>query len=63
MSEEIWRLPQVSQFTTMSRSWVYAAVKAGDFPAPVKIGHRAIGWRRTDVETWLQNRSRSGGST
>ena len=51
MSEEIWRLPQVAQFTTMSRSWIYEAVKAGNFPAPVKIGHRAIGWRRTDVET------------
>lgn len=29
---------------------------------PVRGGRREISWRRIDVETWLQNRSRSGGA-
>ena len=29
---------------------------------PVRGGHREISWRRIDVETWLETRSRSGGA-
>jgi len=28
----------------------------GEFPAPVKLGARAVGWRRSDIEAWLESR-------
>ena len=32
-----------------SRSKLYADVKAGRFPPPVRLGQRAVGWPETDV--------------
>lgn len=60
MFEEIWRLPQVLKATGMGRSWIYQAVAEGQFPAPVRLGKRAVGWRRSDVLTWLESRQKKG---
>ncbi|WP_457650366.1 helix-turn-helix transcriptional regulator [Profundibacter sp.] len=58
MTEQIWRLPRVIAATGMRRSWIYKAISDGHFPAPVKLGDRAVGWKRTEVEAWLQERPR-----
>lgn len=50
------RRRQVEQLVQLSRSTIYAAVKAGTFPAPVRIGTRAVAWRVADVEQWLDAR-------
>lgn len=50
------RRRQVEQLVQLSRSTIYAAVKAGTFPAPVRIGARAVAWRVADVEQWLEAR-------
>jgi len=31
----------------------------GDFPAPIKIGKRAVGWLEAEVHAWLESRQRS----
>lgn len=54
------RLPEVMSLTGLSRSSVYLAVNRGTFPAPVKLGARAIGWSASAVETWLSQRLASG---
>ena len=28
----------------------------GEFPRPVVLGRRAVGWRAVDVETWIKQR-------
>lgn len=58
MSDEIWRLPRVLSVTGMGRSWIYTASKCGAFPAPVRLGARAIGWKSSDVQSWLDSRQR-----
>jgi prophage regulatory protein len=57
MDEEIWRLPRVMRAVGMGRSWIYQSVAQGNFPAPVKIGKRAVGWRRKDIDVWLKSLS------
>jgi len=54
----ILRLPQVIEQTGLSRSSILEMAKAGtlDFPKPIKIGKRAIGWRSHDIEVWLSDR-------
>jgi prophage regulatory protein len=32
-----------------SRSKLYADIKAGRFPPPVRLGQRAVGWPETDI--------------
>ena len=42
--------------TGPSRSTVWCLAKSGDFPKPLRLGQKAIGWRRADVEDWLDTR-------
>lgn len=43
--------------TTLSMSSVMREVRAGNFPSPVRIGPRRIGWRSSDVAEWIKNRT------
>ena len=54
------RRRQVEALVQLSRSSIYAAVKAGTFPAPVRIGARAVAWRISEVEQWLEARPQAG---
>ena len=53
----ILRTPAVLALIGLSRTSLWRRVRAGDFPAPVRLGGagaRAVGWRRADVERWLE---------
>ena len=52
----ILRRKQVEARTGLSRSTIYARIKAGTFPAPVSLGPRAVGWLDRDVERWICDR-------
>ena len=55
----ILRTPTVLELICLSRTSLWRRVRAGDFPAPVRLGghgSRAVGWRREDVERWLATR-------
>ena len=56
MIPEIYRLPEVIAICGLSRSTIYEMIGRGEFPAPVKLGARAVGWRRSDIESWLASR-------
>ena len=56
MTNEILRKPRVLAIIGIGNTSLYAAIKRGDFPAPVKLGVRAVGWRRSDIENWLASR-------
>lgn len=56
MQIEIWRKPRVLAAISMGNTWLHEAIKRGTFPAPIKLGVRAVGWRRSDVEAWLASR-------
>lgn len=57
--ETILRLPQVKYRCGLGRSSIYARVKDGTFPAPVRLGERAVGWLESEVTTWIASRSAS----
>jgi prophage regulatory protein len=50
------RLPQVKQRTGLSRSSVYAKVRSGEFPAPISLGARAVGWLDSEISEWMSDR-------
>lgn len=27
-----------------------------DFPSPLRLGEKSVGWRKSSIENWLQNR-------
>lgn len=58
------RLPAVMRLTGLGRSSIFAAVREDRFPAPIRLGARAVGWRRSAIERWLDSRraARAGDS-
>lgn len=53
---KVLRLPQVLAKIGLSRSTTYAMIADGNFPKPIKLGKRAVGWVDTEVENWLTSR-------
>lgn len=52
-------LADVVAQTTMSRSYIYAAMDSGEFPKQVKLSPRRVAWRLDEIETWIANRGRA----
>jgi len=47
------RITDVMTRTSLSRSHIYALVRRGQFPAPVKLGPKCARWVESDVDAWL----------
>lgn len=56
----ILRRKQVEERTGLSRSAIYAMKARGEFPQPVKLTRKAVGWPAHVVEAWLASRVQSG---
>ena len=54
----IVRRVEVSQLTGLARATIYQKVKERSFPAPIRLGARAVGWRLKDIDDWLQDPER-----
>jgi len=62
---QIIRLPEVIRRTGLSRSTVFARIRPNprrpgdfdkDFPKPIQLGARAIGWYSAEITAWLESR-------
>ena len=54
-ADRLLRLPEVMTRTGLSRSTIYRKMREGSFPEPLKLGVRAVGWRESDIEAWMQD--------
>ena len=52
-AETILRLPAVKARVGLSRSTLYQRIADGLFPAPIRLGPRAVGWLEADIEAWI----------
>ncbi len=55
-SNRMLRLKAVCDLTGLSRSSIYLKITDGEFPAPVKLGKRSVGWIEIEVSQWIENR-------
>lgn len=58
--DEILRRSEVERVVGLKRSAIYEMISRGIFPRPVRIGARAVGWRRRDIRAWLDSRPAAG---
>lgn len=52
----ILKLPEVMETTALSRSSIYAYIKAKKFPPQINIGIKAVGWESDAINQWLSDR-------
>ena len=52
MIKRMYRLPEVMTITGLSRSSIYLRMSTNEFPKPIKIGRRAVGWTEDSIITW-----------
>ena len=56
MSEKFLRLTEVQRRIPYSRSTIYLKVSRGEFPQPINLGARAVGWLESDIDEWIAQR-------
>ena len=54
MDNSILRLPKVKTRTGLSRSTIYLKISEGEFPKPISLGVRAVGWLESDINSWIE---------
>ena len=62
MSHTILRRPEVERVTGVKTSTLYEWMSKGSFPRPVRLGQRAVGWRKEDIDNWLDTRRQTLGT-
>lgn len=50
------RIREVLRLCAMSRATLYREIKLHNFPAPVRLSARSVGWLQEDVAQWLDAR-------
>lgn len=56
--QRLLRFVEVSSRTRLSKSEIYRRINAGTFPKSLKLGPRAVAWRESDIDGWIQALSR-----
>ncbi len=51
------RIGEVCRLVGCGRSWIYARLREGAFPQPVRLGHRTVVWREAEVRAWMNARA------
>lgn len=56
------RLPEVKSVTGLSKTSIYELIREKSFPAPVRLGPRAVAWVRSEIRQWALERVRASRS-
>lgn len=57
---EIIRPRELPTETGLSRTTVWRQERTGDFPKRIRLSAGAVGYRRAEVEAWLESRQTVG---
>lgn len=52
ITPQFYRLPQLKMRLGVSGSSIWAWVKKGTFPAPIKLAENTTAWHILDIEKW-----------
>jgi len=60
---KILRLPMVKERTGLARSTIYLKISQGEFPKPISLGDRSVGWIEEEITSWIEQRIQSSRPT
>ena len=55
-TDRLLRIREVLNITRLSRATLYLMINEGDFPPPVRLRARAVAWRASQVQAWMDTR-------
>jgi prophage regulatory protein len=62
--QRILRKPTVRErIGNPSEATLWRWIRAGNFPAPIRIGPNSVGWLETEINEWIAARAAAGGAT
>ena len=50
------KLPEVEKLVALKKSSIYASVRSGTFPAPVRLSSRSVAWSSAAIDAWIAAR-------
>ena len=53
-SLRVLRIRDVKAKTGQATSTIYAAMASGNFPRPIPLGERAVGWLESEIDSWIE---------
>lgn len=56
MNERILRKPEVVKAVGLSHVTIWRLERMGQFPKRLSLGAKAVGWRLSDIERWMESR-------
>jgi len=56
MSKTVLRRRVVEEKTGLSCSTIYELMNKGEFPRPIQIAPRAVGWLESEIDSWIDAR-------
>jgi prophage regulatory protein len=56
---KIYRLKELKEKLGVGKSTIYRWIKKGNFPAPIKLGERTVGWLESDLKKWLETKRKT----
>ena len=56
-SLRILRMPEVVARTGLTARSIRRLVARGDFPPPIRLSRRTVGWLESEVEAWILARA------
>ena len=56
------RLPQILSVIPVGRTTWWAGVKAGKYPAPIKLGANTTVWKAEDIHALIARLAQEGGT-
>ena len=58
MQTAILRPKAAAEYLGVASSTLYRWSAGPDFPKPIKLGKQASGWRKADLDAWLERKAR-----
>jgi prophage regulatory protein len=52
------RMRELTARIGLSKSEIYRRIQSGTFVKPLSLGLRAVGWRESDIDAWLESMQR-----
>jgi prophage regulatory protein len=56
IDDTLWSVRTITVKTGLARSTIYAYVKRGLFPRQRRLGPGRVGWRASEVRSWIVSR-------